>query len=67
MRTRSGLDAAVASELLVQHAMVLGQNVRVPVAELLQKPRRAFDVCEQERDGANWKRHVRAHALDHSG
>jgi hypothetical protein len=61
------LDAAVTSELLAKHAMVLGQNVRVPIAELLQKPRRAFDVCAQERDGAMWKRHVRAHALDHSG
>jgi hypothetical protein len=49
---RAYLDTAVTSELLAQHAMVLGQNVRVPIAESLQKPRRAFDVCEQERDGA---------------
>jgi hypothetical protein len=56
----------MASELLAQRPTVIGQNVRVLVAELLQKPRRAFDVREQERDGAMGKRHVRAHALDHT-
>src|SRR4029434_7223357 len=60
---RADLDAAVASELPAQHAVVLGQNVGIPSTELLQEPRRALDVCEQERDGAMWKRHVRAHAL----
>jgi hypothetical protein len=64
---RLHLDAPVASELLAQRATVICQHVSVLVAELLEKPRRAFDVREQERDRAMWKRHVRAHALDHSG
>jgi hypothetical protein len=64
---RAHLDAAIAGEFLPQRATVLGQHVRVAVAERLQKPRRAPDVGKQKRDGALWKRHVRAHALDHSG
>ena len=29
---------------------MLGQNIRVGLAELMEQPRRAFDVREQERD-----------------
>ena len=49
---RVHLDAAVPRERLAQDAPVLGQQVRVPVAVLVQQPRRAFDVREEERDGA---------------
>jgi hypothetical protein len=32
--------------------LVLGKRIAVPRPKLLQEPRRAFDVGEQERDGA---------------
>ena len=46
------LDAAVTLEGVAQHAPMLGEQVRVTVAVLLQKPRRALDVREEERDRA---------------
>jgi hypothetical protein len=49
---RVDLDAAVASEGLAQHAPVLGEGVRVRLAELRQQPRRALDVREEEGDCA---------------
>ena len=52
------LDTAVARELFAQRVMVTGQQVRVLVAPLLQQPRRALDVGEQERDGPTRERHV---------
>ena len=48
------LDTAVARELFAQRVMMTGQQVRVLVAPLLQQPRRALDVGEQERDGPTW-------------
>jgi hypothetical protein len=38
-----------------QRSTVIGEHVRVLVAELLQQPRRASNVREQERDGAGRK------------
>ena len=46
------LDARRGAERLAQHAPVLAEHVRVAVAELVQQPRRALDVGEEERDGA---------------
>ena len=45
---RIHLDAAAAAELLPQGAPVLRQHGCVLVAELVQQPRRALDVGEQE-------------------
>jgi hypothetical protein len=46
------LDAAVALEGLTQEPSVLGQRLRVGVAELVQQTRRPFDVGEEKGDGA---------------
>jgi predicted metal-binding membrane protein len=46
------LDAAVAREGVPQHAAVLGQYVRVARSELVEQPRRALDVREQQRHRA---------------
>ena len=46
------LDAAVAGEGVPQYPPVLGKRLRVAVAELVQQPRRALDVGEEERDRA---------------
>ena len=50
---RVDLDAAVASARLADDAAVLGERLRVGLgAELVQQPRRALDVGEEEGDGA---------------
>jgi hypothetical protein len=46
------LDAAVPFEGGAQQAPVVGQNAGVTVAERVQEPRGALDVCEQEGDAA---------------
>jgi hypothetical protein len=39
---------------------VLSENVRVPFTELVEEPRRALDVREEEGDGARGKvAHIR--------
>jgi len=54
-RPRFDLDAAVAAERGTKHAPVLGEDIGVAVAELVQQPGGALDVGEEERDGARWK------------
>jgi hypothetical protein len=39
---------------LAEQPRVRRQNVVVPVAELLQQPRRPFDIREEERDRSGW-------------
>jgi hypothetical protein len=46
------LYAVVPLEGVAQHAPVLGERLRVGVAELVHQPRRALDVGEEEGDGA---------------
>jgi len=48
-------DPAVVRERLAQHSAMLGDHVRVPLAELVQKARRALDVREEQRDRAGRK------------
>jgi hypothetical protein len=48
---RVDLDPAVLSESASQDAPVLGEDVRVPLPELVEQPRRALDVREEEGDG----------------
>src|SRR6476469_1500110 len=58
------LNAAVAGERLAQEAPVLGQCIRVGVAELVQQLRRALDVGEEEGDSAGRERaHLPKHRL----
>jgi hypothetical protein len=45
-------EPAVPGERLAQEAVVLGQHVRVPLAQLAQQARGAFDVSEHKGDGA---------------
>ena len=47
---RVHLDAAMPRERASQHPPMLRQRIRVCVAQLVQQPRRALDVREQERD-----------------
>ena len=47
---RVDLDAAVSRERLAERAPVLGEHVGVPLAELVQEPRRALDVGEEKGD-----------------
>ena len=49
---RVHLPAAVCRERRSQNALVLGTRLRIPWAQLLHELRRAFDVREEERDGA---------------
>ena len=49
---RVDLDPAVLVDRLADDAMVLGQDVRVIVAELMEQLRRALDVGEEEGDGS---------------
>ena len=47
------LDAVVTGASLADHAPVLGERIGIRLcAKLVQKPRRALDVGEEERDGA---------------
>ena len=46
------LVAAGLLEGAPQQALVLGEDLAVLVAQLLEQPRRAFDVGEEERDGS---------------
>jgi hypothetical protein len=48
---RVDLDTAMALEGFPQHTAVLGEDVGVAVAELVEQLRRAFDVGEEECDG----------------
>jgi hypothetical protein len=52
---RVHLDTAMAGEGLAESAAVVAQNVRIPIAELVQQPCRALHIGEQERDGAGGK------------
>ena len=53
---RVDLDATVVGTRLAYHRAVVGERVRVPLrAELVQQRRRAFDVREDEGDGAGRK------------
>ena len=56
---RVDLDAAVLREALAHQPPVVGEDVGVAVAELLQQARRALDVGEDEGDGAAGKRGMR--------
>ena len=49
---RVDLDATVTLERFAQPAAMPGERLGVAVAELLEQPRRAFDVREEECDGA---------------
>ena len=50
---RVHLDPALGGARLPDHAPVLGERLRVALgAELVQQPRRALDVGEEEGDGA---------------
>jgi hypothetical protein len=46
------LHAAVPLERVAERPPVPGQRLCVGVAELVQQPRRPFDVGEEKRDGA---------------
>ena len=64
LRTRKGdeegvplgvdLDSSVVHKCLPQKAPVFSERIRVPVPELLEQPRRPFDVREEKRDSAGW-------------
>jgi len=47
---RIHLVAAVLAEGVAQYALVLRQDLRVPLAQLLQEARRSLDVGEEEGD-----------------
>ena len=49
------LDPAVGGERRPQHPPVLDQHVGIPVAELVQQPRRALDVGEEKGHGPGRK------------
>ena len=55
---RVDLAPARGGEDVAQEPPVVGDNLAVLVAQLLEQARRAFDVREQERDGAAWKSHA---------
>ena len=58
---RIDLDPAVAAARLADQAPVLGERLRVRIgAELVEQPRRALNVGEEEGDGA--RRKSRSHA-----
>ena len=58
---RIDLDAALGGACLTDHSAVLGERLCVALgAELVQQPRRALDVREEEGDGAG--REVVSHA-----
>jgi len=46
------LDAAAPLERLAQRPSVIGERIRVGVAQLVEQLRRALDVGEEEGDGA---------------
>jgi hypothetical protein len=52
---RVHFDPAVPREDLAQCAVVLGEHLRVPLAELIQEACRALDVCEEQSDRAAGK------------
>jgi hypothetical protein len=52
---RVDLEASVPNEHLPEHTPVLGQRLRVPVAEFVQQPRRPLDVGEDERHRSCWQ------------
>jgi hypothetical protein len=52
---RVDLDAGVALEGVSQRLAVRGEEIGVAVAVLLEEPRRALDVGEEEGDGAGGK------------
>jgi hypothetical protein len=61
---RVHFDPAVPREDLAQYAAVLGEHLRVPWAELIQKACRALDVREEQSDRAAGKLpHARMIAL----
>src|SRR2546427_6536660 len=55
------LVATVGGERLALDRVMGEEDIRVPLAELLDQPCRAFDIAEEEGDGAGWQR---AHAGD---
>ena len=64
------LDAVVPGERSSQRGAVLGEEIGVPGAVLLEEPRRAFDVREEEGDGSGRQlgpRHARDHRLHGGG
>jgi hypothetical protein len=65
---RADLDPAVCRERLAQQPPVLRERARVLVPELVQQPRRALDVREQQRDrSARELAHGRISALCRCG
>ena len=52
---RVHLDAAVPRKRLPQHTAMLAQQCRVPFAMLVQQPRQALDIGEEERHGSAGK------------
>ena len=57
------LPAVVRGERVADDALVLGEDRAVVVAQLLEQPRRALDVGEEEGDGAGGPLGRRAHRL----
>jgi hypothetical protein len=55
------LDAAVSGERFAEHALMLRENLGIPVAQLLEELRRPLDVREQKGNRAAWKLRPRAH------
>jgi hypothetical protein len=49
------LDAAVSRKRFAQHAAMLAQQIRVPLAVLVQQPSRSLDVGEEKGDGSAGK------------
>jgi hypothetical protein len=52
---RIDLDSAVPPEGLSDDPAMLGQGLRVPIAELAEEAGRALDVGEDKGHGAGWK------------
>src|SRR5467141_359904 len=50
------LVATVVGERLALDRMMREEDIRVPVAKLLDQPCRPFDVAEEEGNGAGWQR-----------
>jgi hypothetical protein len=49
---RIDLDALVVLPDVSEKAVVLSDDVRVPIAQIVEQTRRSLDVCEQKRDRA---------------
>jgi hypothetical protein len=52
---RVNLEPAVAGESRAQDPVVLGERLHIAGPELLEQPRRALDVSEEQGDGSDGK------------